>query len=235
MESSIYPPVGSNCTDYLVYCQEFFAGGNASSSIGSLSSTMSFALAGRPPSVSDEQVAVLLRSTLEQNPPAGNPLDRPPGCGTKRGFQVSRHRVFQLFACNGTAAGISNFPMIRSSWNKCAMWFASMGESIRRLHRVPLECSAEKVPGQRRTPACQRVMKMLGHASDKYSTSTVVLSSHARRWLLDPAKFLRIDRFTIVQSKSILELKSIENRQFTVSNEMSALAEEPTAPVLRAG
>ena len=46
---------------------------------------------------------------------------------------------------------------------------------------------------------------------------------------LDPAKFLRIDRSTIV------ELKSIENRQFTVSNEMSALAEEPTAPVIRAG
>jgi two-component system LytT family response regulator len=33
---------------------------------------------------------------------------------------------------------------------------------------------------------------------------------------LDPTKFLRIHRSTIVQSKSILELQSIENREFTV-------------------
>jgi two-component system LytT family response regulator len=33
---------------------------------------------------------------------------------------------------------------------------------------------------------------------------------------LDPAKFLRIHRSRIVQSKGILELQSIENREFTV-------------------
>jgi two-component system, LytTR family, response regulator len=33
---------------------------------------------------------------------------------------------------------------------------------------------------------------------------------------LDPAKFLRIHRSRIVQSRGILELRSIENREFTV-------------------
>jgi two-component system LytT family response regulator len=33
---------------------------------------------------------------------------------------------------------------------------------------------------------------------------------------LDPAKFIRIHRSRIVQSKGILELRSIENREFTV-------------------
>jgi two-component system LytT family response regulator len=34
---------------------------------------------------------------------------------------------------------------------------------------------------------------------------------------LDPAKFLRIHRSRIVQSRSIVELRSIENREFTVT------------------
>ena len=33
---------------------------------------------------------------------------------------------------------------------------------------------------------------------------------------LDPAKFLRIHRSRIVQSKGILELRSIENREFVI-------------------
>jgi two-component system LytT family response regulator len=33
---------------------------------------------------------------------------------------------------------------------------------------------------------------------------------------LDPAKFLRIHRYRIVQSKSILELRSVGNHEFTV-------------------
>ena len=98
----------------------------------------------------------------------------------------------------------------------------------------------------------QRVIRMLGHASDAY-TSRFTLQTGSRiqivmaedvEWIgaagdyvelhvngrsfliretmssleqkLDPEKFLRIHRSRIVQSKDILELRSIENREFTI-------------------
>jgi len=98
----------------------------------------------------------------------------------------------------------------------------------------------------------QRVIRMLGHASDAY-TSRFTLQTGSRiqivmaedvEWIgaagdyvelhvngrsfliretmssleqkLDPEQFLRIHRSRIVQSKDILELRSIENREFTI-------------------
>jgi two-component system, LytTR family, response regulator len=98
----------------------------------------------------------------------------------------------------------------------------------------------------------QRVMKMLGRATDGYASRFTVqsgpciqivmaddvewigaagnyveLHANGRSFLLretmgsleqrlNPAKFLRIHRSRIVQSKGILELRSIENREFAV-------------------
>jgi two-component system LytT family response regulator len=52
------------------------------------------------------------------------------------------------------------------------------------------------------------------HVSGRSLLVRETMSSLEHR--LDPAKFLRIHRSRIVQSKGILELRSIENREFTV-------------------
>jgi two-component system LytT family response regulator len=98
----------------------------------------------------------------------------------------------------------------------------------------------------------QRVMKMLGRASNGYASRFTVqtgsriqiVTAEDVEWIgaagdyvelhvsgrsfllretmssleqrLDPARFLRIHRSRIVQSKGILELRSIDNREFTV-------------------
>jgi putative transposase len=53
---------------------------------------------GRPRSVSDEQVAVLLRRTLKQKPPVGTHWTVRMAAETNRLSKSSVHRVFQLFA-----------------------------------------------------------------------------------------------------------------------------------------
>src|SRR5450432_3818134 len=53
---------------------------------------------GRPRSVSDEQVAVLLRRTLKQKPPVGTHWTIRAAAETNRLSKSSVHRVFQLFA-----------------------------------------------------------------------------------------------------------------------------------------
>jgi len=81
---------------------------------------------GRPRSISDEQVAVLLRRTLKQKPPepptgAFAWPQKPTACPSPRSTGS-----FNSFRCSPTAPRVSSSPPIHSLSKRCVMWWASI-------------------------------------------------------------------------------------------------------------
>src|SRR6267154_1804338 len=78
---------------------------------------------GRPRSVSDEQIAVLLRRTLKQKPPAGTHWTVRLAAEANGLSKSSVHRAFQLFALQPHRSKSFKLSTTRSSWKKCATWW----------------------------------------------------------------------------------------------------------------